>query len=144
MKINKNYLLLIAGIFWLIAGFFILKVGIPFFIEILKQKNILIVILSLIFIVFVFAIFYTKIFLKLVNKHTLRIKNNQSFKMQFWKFFDLKSYIIMVFMMTLGILGRKLSIFPKWFIGTFYIGLGFALFLAGVNFIVNFIKKKVL
>lgn len=144
MKINKNYLMMIAGLVWIIAGFFIIKVGLPIFIGILKKKILYLDVISIIFSSIVFFIFYRIIFFKLVNKHTIRIKNNESIKMEFWKFFDLKSYIVMIAMMTFGITARKFNLFPKWFIGTFYIGLGGALFLSGINFIINFIKKKVL
>lgn len=144
MKINKNYLMLIAGILWIIAGFFVIKIGVPIFITLLKGVNIYIKIMAIAFSVFIFWVFYKKIFLKLVNKHTLRIKNNIDIKMEFWKFFDLKSYIIMIVMISGGIIIRKFGLLPMWFIGTFYTGLGSALFLAGINFVINFIKKKVL
>lgn len=144
MKINKNSLMLIAGILWIIAGFFVIKIGVPIFITLLKDVNIYIKIMAIVFSVIIFLIFYKKIFLKLVNKHTLRIKNNIDIKMEFWKFFDLKSYIIMIVMVFGGIIIRKFALLPMWFIGTFYTGLGSALFLAGINFAINFIKKKVL
>ena len=47
-------------------------------------------------------------------------------------------------MMSLGIVSRKLNLFPAAFIGPFYSGLGFALFLCVVRFIIAFFKKHVL
>lgn len=64
--------------------------------------------------------------------------------MYFWKFFDLKSYIIMAIMMTGGILLRKFSLIPIIVLGPLYTGIGFALFACGVRFIYVFFKKDAL
>lgn len=60
-------------------------------------------------------------------------------KGHFGIFFDLKSYLIMVFMMSMGIGLRASGKIPEFFIGFFYTGLGFALAFAGVIFIYNYI-----
>lgn len=136
LKTYKNNLLLIAGIVWLFAGSMVISVGYPIFI---KQININI--LYSIFAVIVFLIFYIFIFSKLVKKHSNRIDVIPDQKVFFWKFFDLRSYLIMFFMMGIGISFRVLGIFPDWFIGPFYSGLGLALFLCGLKFIKEFIKR---
>ena len=59
----------------------------------------------------------------------------------FWKFFDLKAYIIMAVMMGGGIGLRAAGVFPNWFVAFFYTGLGCALALAGVLFIKNYIMS---
>lgn len=45
-------------------------------------------------------------------------------KMAWYNFFDRKSYLIMICMMTLGVLIRKLQLVPEWNIAFFYSGLG--------------------
>ena len=138
LSIPKNYLMLIAGIVWMFAGFMVMKIGIPIFMDIVSD-NLIVLVLSVI----VFLIFYLFIFSKLVGKHTNRIKHHPSKKMPFWQFFDLPSYIIMAVMMSGGIWLRSLNLLPVWFIGFFYSGLGLALFACGTRFISVFFRKKV-
>lgn len=134
MKVQKNTLLLIACIVWLIAGLNILRIGLLAYTEYLSIINYG---LSLI----VFAIFHVFIFNKLVKKHTARITSYTE-KQFFLKFFDVKSFAIMDFMMTGGILLRASNIAPEQFIAIFYTGLGSALFSAGILFGYNFFKAS--
>lgn len=132
MKVQKNTLLLIACLVWGAAGFNILKIGLLAYPNYLQPLNYA---LSLV----VFAIFQFLIFGKLVKKHTQRILAYKE-KQFFLKFFDVKSFIIMAFMMTFGIVLRATNIAPEQFIAVFYTGLGSALFLAGLLFGYQFAK----
>ena len=80
------------------------------------------------------------VFKKLVVKHTVRIHQYETEKQYFWNFFDLKSFCIMAFMMTLGIVIRSFHLMPDVFIAVFYTGLGLALMSAGVKFSVNYVQ----
>ena len=128
MKVKKRNLLLIASIVWGIAGFNVLKIGITSYINYVSIINIT---ASLI----IFSLFWFLIFKKLVNKHTIRIKNYKEEKQFFLNFFDLKSFLIMFFMITLGIIIRKFNLLPEKIIAIFYSGLGTSLFLAGILFL---------
>jgi len=77
-------------------------------------------------------------FFNMTRKHTKRIKAYEN-RRPFWNFFDLKSYIIMMIMMGGGIGLRSAHLVPEFFIAFFYSGLGCALTLAGVVFVLNFI-----
>lgn len=132
--VNKEYLIMIAGIIWIFAATMIIKTGFPFFIE--KKDLFIHIFLAII----TFMIFYFLIFSRLVNKHTKRILNNKTKKMFILKFFDLKSYIIMFLMMTCGYFIRKFGLLPHFVVGFFYIGLGCALFLCGIKFLYRFIE----
>lgn len=57
-------------------------------------------------------------------------------------FCDLKSFLIMAFMMTFGILIRTLQLMPEMCIAIFYTGLGFALFLAGLKFGAQYLRFR--
>lgn len=133
MKVQKNTLLLIACLVWGAAGFNILKIGLLAYPNYLQPLNYA---LSLL----VFAIFQFLIFGKLVKKHTQRINGYVEEKQFFLKFFDVKSFIIMAFMMTFGIVLRATNIAPERFIAVFYTGLGSALTLAGLLFGYQFAK----
>lgn len=96
MKVQKEKLLMIASIVWLIAGFNILRIGIISYVGRISIVNLLLSVL-------VFIIFWFLIFKKLVLKHVDRITRYEE-KLQFiLNFFDKKSFIIMAFMMTFGI-----------------------------------------
>lgn len=131
--IKNKYLLLIAAIVWLIAGFNVLKIGVETYMNYVTVINLL---LSLV----VFLVFWIMVFSKLVKKHTLRISSYESEKQWFYLFFDLKSFIIMAIMMTMGIVIRYYALLPDVFIAVFYTGLGSALALAGILFMVNFMR----
>lgn len=137
--VRNNILLLIAALVWTAAGVNILRIGL---IEYPPYLSVLNLLLS----VGVFVIFELFIFGRLVKKHTKRIDAYGDEKQLWIKFFDVKSFIIMAFMMTGGILLRALHLAPTVFIAVFYTGLGVALLLAGIlfgrNFLVRIIKKN--
>lgn len=132
---NKS-LLFIASIVWLIAGFNILRIGVLSYMQHFKVFDLL---LSS----SIFVIFWFMVFSKLVSKHTYRIKNYDEPKQYFWNFFDIKSFVIMVFMMTSGILIRSFNLLPEVIIKIFYTGLGAALFLAGIKFMLTYFYEKI-
>ena len=134
--VKNTSLLLIASIVWLIAGYNIVHIGILMYINHITLINIVSSIL-------VFLIFWFMIFNKLVNKHTKRIQLYGSEKQYVWKFFDVKSFIIMASMMSLGIMIRVYHLMPNTCIALFYTGLGSALTLAGIKFAINFKKEIV-
>ena len=90
----------------------------------------------------VFAVFQVMVFGKLVRKHTARIMEYKEEKQFILKFFDVKSFCIMGFMMTAGIGIRLSGIWPESWIAVFYTGLGTALFLAGAAFLLNYLKVR--
>jgi small-conductance mechanosensitive channel len=139
LSINKNYLILIAGLVWILAGSMVMRIGLPLFLK-LTPKNKLLPFLGII----VFLVFYFLIFSKLFKKHVARIRNNPTEKMPFWYFFDLTSYIIMLVMMSGGIILRVEHLIPEMFIAFFYSGLGFGLFSCGTRFLNAFFRKMVL
>lgn len=127
MKVRKNNLLLIACFVWAAAGFNILRIGVLAYPPFVAALNF---ILS----AAVFGVFFKFIFWRLVVKHTARILGYQEEKQFFLKFFDIKAFIIMAVMMTMGITLRVSHIVPDRFIAVFYTGLGAALMLAGILF----------
>lgn len=135
MKVQKKQLLLAAGIVWGIAGFNILRIGLMAYgghWSVLNGLGSLAV----------FAVFQVMVFGKLVRKHTARIMEYKEEKQFILKFFDVKSFCIMGFMMTAGIGIRLSGIWPESWIAVFYTGLGTALFLAGAAFLLNYLKVR--
>lgn len=134
MKVKKEILLLCAGIVWLIAGVQILKIAIVAYQNYLSIFHLLISFL-------IFVIFWKFIFKKMLYKHVKRIMLYAS-KQYIWKFFDMKSYMIMCFMMTLGICIRNFHLWKLMYIAIFYAGLGSALCLSGCMFLKKFIMYR--
>lgn len=135
MKIKKENLLILAGIVWFIAGFNIMRIGLEAYTNYITVQNIS-------FSVIIFLIFWFLIFYKLTIKHTKRITKYSEELQFFLKFFDIKSFCIMAFMMTLGITIRLFHLVPNRFIAIFYTGLGFALLSAGLLFEYHYYKYK--
>ncbi|MFQ7538476.1 MAG: hypothetical protein ACLRL6_14610, partial [Clostridium sp.] len=102
MYVNKKYLVLTAGIVWAIAGFNIVRIGW------LSTSYLSLAVIAAA--VATFLVFYNMIFKKLIHKHTARILGNEEERMHILRFFDTKSYIIMIFMMTFGITLRAMHI----------------------------------
>ena len=136
MKIKKRTLLLLAAIVWMIAGFNILRIGIETY---AAYKSVINFILSLL----VFLFFWFMIFYKLTVKHTDRIQNYQEERQFFLNFFDLKSFLIMAFMITFGITIRTFHLLPDRFIAVFYTGWAQLCFLQGSLLVgTTFFSKK--
>lgn len=137
-KVSKRTLLLIAGIVWLAAGGNIAWLGIQAFVQI-NMSYVWAIILGA---VVVFTLFHMKIFSKMVGKHSNRITAYKDDKIGFWRFFDASGYIMMAILMSGGISLRASGLVPMWFIAFFYTGLGIALALSGVSFLVRFARRS--
>ena len=132
--VKKRTLLAIAGSVWLIAGFNVARLGILSYLQVDPVAPILIPASIATFCVFGFM------FYKMSVRHGKRIRGYEQPTKPVWHFFDLKSYLIMAFMMGGGIWLRSSGLVPAAFIASFYTGLGCALASAGVLFWVMFFK----
>ena len=133
LHVHKNTLILIAGIVWAIAGFNIVRIGLVAYQGNFTWWRGLLSIA-------VYAAFQIFVFGKMVKKHTDRIRQYEEERQNFFRFFDTKSYLIMAFMMTLGIGLRVSGVVPNTFIAFFYTGLGASLLTAGVLFILSYAR----
>lgn len=133
LYLPKKSLILIAGIVWFLAGFNIVRIG-----WLSTNRLSFLMILSALI---TFLIFYNMIFQKLIQKHTKRILSNPKDRMHLLRFFDGKSYLIMFFMMSVGILLRTSHLWPDVCIKSFYTGLGSALLAAGIGFMMSYLKQ---
>ena len=130
--VKKRALLAIAGSVWLAAGFNVARLGVLSYIG-LDGFSIVHILLSIV----VFCVFGF-MFYRMSVRHTKRIRSYPQETRPVWNFFDLKSYLIMAFMMSGGIWLRNSGLAPEVFIAVFYTGLGCALGSAGILFWVNF------
>lgn len=133
--VTKEALLLIAGTVWVIAGVNILKIGIVTWLTDGQDWLFKVGEASVIFL-----LFFNLIFKKLYYKHTKRI-NEKEGKSSPLAFFDAKGWIIMAFMITLGIVIRRFQLLPDSFISVFYTGLSSALIITGLLFLRKYFCK---
>lgn len=135
LKVHKNVLFFFAAFVWGFAAYRILLIGIG---DVIKNTefywiNIIIGIIGAYF-------FFKSVFYKMYKKHVKRIINSKSEKLCIFSFFDVKGYIIMLFMITFGITIRKLNFIPSLYLGTFYITLGGSLLSASLIFFYSALK----
>jgi hypothetical protein len=133
-KVPTRLLLIIGGCVWIIAGANICIIGLQSGAGIWNW-------LLLVGMVVIFALFLA-MFLAITRKHAKRILGYTEPRTNLFKFFDVKSYIIMVFMIALGLTLRLGRLVPLWFIAFFYTGLGAALIIAGASQFVAFAKSR--
>ncbi len=135
LAVSKRVLLLVAGLVWGFAGLRVFTIGRG---DVLLNKGNIFI--SIVFSITIFYIFFNFIFKKILIKHTKRIINSKLEKQFIFSFFDVKGYIVMGCMMTFGIVIRNLGVLNPTLLGNFYMGLGAALFLAGLTFLISSIK----
>lgn len=136
--VSNRTLLGIAGLVWLAAGVNILRIGVKAFLAVCAVSKTGRILLMAALAILIFVGFHL-MFSKIVTKHTARIRGYET-RQPFWRFFDGKSYLLMLFMMSLGIGLRHSGLLPEFFFGFFYTGLGTALTTAGIRFLLRFIR----
>ena len=98
--VTQHTLLITAGTIWLLAGINILRIGLTCWIGDHQYWLFKVCEATL-----VFLLFFGIIFHKLYKKHTFRISQKQGKHCPF-SFFDIKGWIIMISMITIGIVAR--------------------------------------
>lgn len=119
----------LAGIIWLIAGFNVCRIGVVSWMS--TDATTVVMILGCITTMVVFS----RMFVRMLFQNVQRIREIEFEKRKLWDIMPLKSYLIMIFMITFGVLLRRCPAVPAAFIASFYVGLGSALALAGVIYI---------
>lgn len=136
LKVKKPTLILLAGLVWLAAGINILRIGVQSFLNCVTADEVVKCILILAGAIVILTGFCF-MFFRIVKKHTKRILGYPEEKKSIFCFFDVKGYLLMLFMMGLGIGLRAGNFMPTEFFAVFYNGLGMALSLAGILFLKN-------
>ena len=134
LKIPTRHLLLVNGLLWLAVGTRILLVGIGSYLH-LETVRWWYLLLS----AAVFAGFF-RMFTGVVRKYAGRITSLPEPRTSVLKTFSPKGYLIIAFMISLGILLRRIPQVPDSFIAWFYCGLGSGLISAGIRFVIRWTK----
>ena len=134
LKIPTKHLLLVNGLLWTAIGVKIALTGVEYYRR-LDSIHWWYFLLSAI----VFAGFWF-MFTGVVRRYAARIMSMTEPRTSIFKTFSVKGYLIIAFMITLGITLRRIPHIPDSFIAWFYCGLGPGLLSAGIRFIVRWRK----
>lgn len=137
IKVKKRTLLLLISVLWLIAGVNILKIGITL---LMAQHDYLA--LKLLGSLVIFFLFLRFVFLRTFRKHAERIENIPGHSHYPYQVMDVKGFLIMLFMILLGICSRTFHWFSDTFIEVFYPGLASALIVGGCLFLIRALRTK--
>jgi hypothetical protein len=120
--VPKQVLVLLGASLWGFASYRILKLG---FIKI--DSNAGIPWLNYVTGILGFIPFYWFVFRKVSKRYVLRIINLESARPCIFAFFNVRAYLLMTFMITMGILLSHWPLIPELYKGTFFISLGLSL-----------------
>ena len=134
-KVRKIHLLAINGLLWTAIGTKISITGLQHYLTTPPGKLWWMIPVSLL----VFAGFY-RMFTGIVRKYSERIHALPGPKEPIYKTFGLKGYLIIAFMITLGISLKYIPGIPAPFFAWFYLGLGPGLLSAGIRFLLRWRK----
>lgn len=135
-KVRKIHLLAVNGLMWAAVGTKISTTGIGCYLTSPTEKLWWMVPLS----VLVFDGFYL-MFTGIVRKYSERILALPGPKEPVYKTFSLKGYLVIAFMISLGISLKHIPGIPQTFFAWFYMGLGPGLLSAGIRFLIRWGKS---
>ena len=87
-----------------------------------------------------FIPFFLLVFRKVSKRYVTRIIQHKYERPCIFGFFDVRGYILMSFMITMGILVSHWSVIPELYKGTFFISLGLSLLASSIFYIVEGVK----
>ena len=136
-SVSRHNLLFIAGLAWTTAGGILMWRGLDY--EIRHSAHLWLNILAGILIGIPF---YVILFAKISMKHIKRIKGLSIPYPCAFSFFNFRSYIMMMGMITTGILLRKFDVVNREYLFTFYIGMALPLLASAFRFYYTWAFKK--
>ena len=128
---NRKHLYVVAAVIWGIPGIMITLKGIKAY-TIQPSENLWWLLLIT---AFVLASFFL-MFRRIVDRYSERIASLPE-RVKIWQTFPLRGWILLVFMMSLGIALKHIPGIPSAFTASFYTGLGPMLLLSAGRFLFN-------
>jgi hypothetical protein len=137
--VPKVVLIALGAALWGFAAYRILKLGFIFI-----EKHALHHFLNYLIGVAGFIPFFLLVFRKVSLRYITRIKNLPQRRPCMFAFFDLRGYIMMSFMITMGILVSHWKVIPELYKGTFFISLGLSLLASSIFYIIEGVQFVIL
>lgn len=141
LPVNKEHLLLMQVVFWFAPGVVICKKGVLAMLSVYEvhPDRVWWLMLSALLVLVAFLL----MFRNFVNRYTERILNFPTRKKSLFAFLDLHGYILITFMMCLGISLKYIPGMPPEFFAGFYPGLGSALAISGIRYFLSWCRALV-
>ncbi|MBR1436715.1 MAG: hypothetical protein IJ584_16580 [Bacteroidales bacterium] len=136
LPVGKRHLLLTNAIVWGAPGIKILVTGIRSFIAIWPSKSIVWLAIGTVAVLAGFLWMFSRI----VKRYSDRILAFPTERKSIFAFLPVRGWILVIFMMCLGISLKFIPGIPTEFFASFYPGLGTALIVAGSTFLSNWLK----
>jgi len=134
--VPKRLLLFTAGLFWFLIACRILLLCYKYY-QLSSLSNLLIILSGF----SGYVLFFYMVFFRLIKKHTIRIINKNE-KACIFGFFDFKSYMIIFFMIALGLLIVKVFHINANFLAIFFMMLGLSLLTSSFYFFYYLIRYQ--
>lgn len=128
--VPKPVLIALGAALWGFAAYRILKLGFVFI-----ERHALHHVLNYLIGIAGFIPFFLLVFRKVSLRYVNRIKNLPQRRPCMFAFFDLRGYILMTFMITMGIAISHWKVIPELYKGTFFISLGLSLLASSIFYI---------
>lgn len=138
LPVNKEHLLLMQVLCWLAPGVKILITGVQAVVQVHACHPERVWWLCLIAVAV--AVCFSLMFDSFIRRYTARILNFPERKKSLFAFFDLRGYVLIIFMMGLGISLKHIPCMPVEFFAGFYPGLGTALAVSGIRYLIAWFK----
>lgn len=130
--VPKPVLIALGAALWGFAAFRILKMGFIFI-----ERHTLHHFVNYLIGIAGFIPFFLLVFRKVSLRYITRIINLPERRPCMFSFFDLRGYILMSFMITMGIMFSHWQLIPELYKGTFFISLGLSLLASSIFYIVE-------
>jgi hypothetical protein len=130
--VPKAVLIALGAAIWGFASYRIMKMGFIFI-----ERHALHHFVNYLIGIAGFIPFFILVFRKVSLRYIKRIKNLPQRRPCMFAFFDLRAYIMMTFMITMGITFSHWKLIPELYKGTFFISLGLSLLASSVFYIIE-------
>lgn len=132
-RVSKHYLLLVAALVWTFAGGMLLFRGFTINDPLPSHWK-----TELLSCIVAGLLFFRLLFNRISAKHVLRIKNLTNERPVIFSFFNLKSYLMMFSMISLGITLRKMDVVSPEYLSLMYLTMGIPLLMSSFRFYYSF------
>lgn len=128
-RTSRRNLLYIAAFVWTFAGGMLLTRGI-----LMMGIQLDFLLIRIVISIVGGVLFYVILFSKISKKHVARIIHLMNDRPCIFSFFNLKSYLMMTFMISFGVFLRKSGMVPPFYLSVLYVTMGIPLFASSLRF----------
>lgn len=137
-KVGKHILILISGLLWSMVGIMLISIASGWLTDMSFAYQAIGISTSLISGSVITYFGFSKIALKNIE----RINQYQKNRVCIWAFQKWSSYLLIAFMMSLGIFMRNATFFPRLILLIIYFSIGMALFLSSMAYYRELLQMK--